>query len=57
MRSKEDGKAKAALLMVVFAQAQAYMPPGSSVQTSRFVDPCVVTTPTNIYQRSIFPRG
>ncbi|KAL6150293.1 hypothetical protein ACJQWK_00501 [Exserohilum turcicum] len=32
IRGKEDGKAKAALLMVVFAQAQAYMPPGSTVQ-------------------------
>ncbi|KAI8931415.1 hypothetical protein NX059_011744 [Plenodomus lindquistii] len=32
MRGREDGKAKAALLMVVFAQAQAYMPPGSTVQ-------------------------
>ncbi|KAJ4375826.1 hypothetical protein N0V83_001103 [Neocucurbitaria cava] len=28
----ENGKAKAALLMVVFAQAQAYMPPGSTAQ-------------------------
>jgi hypothetical protein len=42
MRSKEDGKAKAALLMVVFAQAQAYMPHGSTVQTSRFDDPSAV---------------
>ncbi|KAF2850382.1 hypothetical protein T440DRAFT_111802 [Plenodomus tracheiphilus IPT5] len=32
MRGREDGKAKAALLMVVFAQSQAYMPPGSTVQ-------------------------
>ncbi|KAF1937956.1 hypothetical protein EJ02DRAFT_447142 [Clathrospora elynae] len=32
MRGREDVKAKAALLMVVFAQAQAYMPPGSTVQ-------------------------
>ncbi|KAF1840240.1 fungal-specific transcription factor domain-containing protein [Cucurbitaria berberidis CBS 394.84] len=31
----ENGKAKAALLMVVFAQAQAYMPPGSMVQDNR----------------------
>jgi len=35
MRGKEDGKAKAALLMVVFAQAQAYMPPGSTVRDNR----------------------
>ncbi|EDU44575.1 fungal specific transcription factor domain containing protein [Pyrenophora tritici-repentis] len=34
MRGKEDGKAKAALLMVVFAQAQAYMPPGSAVRNN-----------------------
>lgn len=32
MRGREDSKAKAALLMVVFAQAQAYMPPGSTIQ-------------------------
>ncbi|EMD63810.1 hypothetical protein COCSADRAFT_161189 [Bipolaris sorokiniana ND90Pr] len=32
IRGREDGKAKAALLMVVFAQAQAYMPPGSTIQ-------------------------
>jgi hypothetical protein len=37
MRGREDGKAKAALLMVVFAQAQAYMPPGSTVQENRLV--------------------
>lgn len=36
MRGREDGKAKAALLMVVFAQAQAYMPPGSTVQENRY---------------------
>lgn len=36
IRGKEDGKAKAALLMVVFAQAQAYMPPGSTVQENRY---------------------
>lgn len=35
IRGREDGKAKAALLMVVFAQAQAYMPPGSTVQENR----------------------
>jgi hypothetical protein len=55
MRSKEDGKAKAALLMTVFAQAQAYMPPGSTVQTSRFADPSAIIIPTNIRQRPIFP--
>lgn len=32
----ENGKARAALLMVVFAQAQAYMPPGSTAQDNRF---------------------
>lgn len=32
----ENGKAKAALLMVVFAQAQAYMPKGSTTQDNRF---------------------
>lgn len=37
MRGREDGKAKAALLMVVFAQAQAYMPLGSTVQDNRSV--------------------
>lgn len=37
MRGREDGKAKAALLMVVFAQAQAFMPPGSTVQENRYV--------------------
>lgn len=35
IKGREDGKAKAALLMVVFAQAQAYMPPGSTVQENR----------------------
>ncbi|KAH8726452.1 fungal-specific transcription factor domain-containing protein [Phaeosphaeriaceae sp. PMI808] len=30
MRSKEDAPAKTALLLIVFAQAQAYMPPGST---------------------------
>ena len=34
----ENGKAKAALLMVVFAQAQAYMPPGSTAQENRSVN-------------------
>ncbi|KAF2134912.1 hypothetical protein P153DRAFT_278815 [Dothidotthia symphoricarpi CBS 119687] len=31
MRSREDAPAKTALLLIVFAQAQAYMPPGSTV--------------------------
>lgn len=48
MRSKEDGKAKVALLMVVFAQAQAYMPLGSTVQTSRFVDAAAVVGSANV---------
>ncbi|KAF2000508.1 hypothetical protein P154DRAFT_434860 [Amniculicola lignicola CBS 123094] len=30
MRNKEDSAAKTALLLIVFAQAQAYMPPGST---------------------------
>ncbi|KAF2478204.1 uncharacterized protein BDR25DRAFT_330733 [Lindgomyces ingoldianus] len=29
MRNKEDAPAKTALLLIIFAQAQAYMPPGS----------------------------
>lgn len=33
----ENGKAQAALLMTVFAQAQAYMPPGSTAQDNRSV--------------------
>ncbi|KAF1838424.1 hypothetical protein BDW02DRAFT_414425 [Decorospora gaudefroyi] len=32
IQGREDGKAKAALLMLVFAQAQAYMPKRSAVQ-------------------------
>ncbi len=55
MRSKEDGKAKAALLMVVFAQAQAYMPLGSTRQTSRFADPFAVMISTNTHQCPILP--
>jgi hypothetical protein len=36
MSGREDGKAKSALLMVVFAQAQAYMPKGSTLKDNRF---------------------
>ncbi|KAH3920313.1 hypothetical protein HBI56_068330 [Parastagonospora nodorum] len=32
MRSKEDAPAKTSLLLIVFAQAQAYMPPGSTTK-------------------------
>ena len=32
MHAKEDAAAKTALLLIVFAQAQAYMPPGSTTQ-------------------------
>lgn len=32
MNAKEDAAAKTALLLIVFAQAQAYMPPGSTTQ-------------------------
>jgi hypothetical protein len=32
MYAKEDAAAKTALLLIVFAQAQAYMPPGSTTQ-------------------------
>ncbi|KAL5115248.1 hypothetical protein ACEQ8H_006840 [Pleosporales sp. CAS-2024a] len=32
MRSKEDAPAKISLLLIVFAQAQAYMPPGSTTR-------------------------
>ncbi|KAH7392262.1 fungal-specific transcription factor domain-containing protein [Phaeosphaeria sp. MPI-PUGE-AT-0046c] len=32
MRSREDAPAKTSLLLIVFAQAQAYMPPGSTTK-------------------------
>jgi hypothetical protein len=35
MRSKEDAPAKTSLLLIVFAQAQAYMPPGSTTKDNR----------------------
>lgn len=35
MRSKEDAAGKTALLLIVFAQAQAYMPPGSTASDNR----------------------
>lgn len=35
MRSREDAPAKTSLLLIVFAQAQAYMPPGSTTQDNR----------------------
>lgn len=65
MQGREDGKAKAALLMVVFAQAQAYMPPGSTVQENRSV---VTVLPvfscsqrsvhaTSLQQNISFPRN
>jgi hypothetical protein len=57
MRSKEDGKAKVALLMVVFAQAQAYMPLGSTVQTSRFAGTFTYMVFTNFQQRPILSRS
>jgi hypothetical protein len=37
MRIKEDAAGKTALLLIIFAQAQAYMPPGSTAKDSRFV--------------------
>lgn len=33
----ENGKSRAALLMVVFAQAQAYMPPGTTAHDDRYI--------------------
>jgi hypothetical protein len=35
MRSREDAPAKTSLLLIVFAQAQAYMPPGSTTKDNR----------------------
>jgi hypothetical protein len=35
MSGREDGKAKSALLMVIFAQAQAYLPKGSTLRDNR----------------------
>jgi hypothetical protein len=35
MRNKEDAASKTALLLIVFAQAQAYMPPGISAEDNR----------------------
>jgi hypothetical protein len=35
MRNKEDAAGKTALLLIVFAQAQAYMPPGSTASDNR----------------------
>lgn len=37
MRSREDAPAKTSLLLIVFAQAQAYMPPGSTSKDNRYV--------------------
>jgi hypothetical protein len=36
MRTQEGAPAKTALLLIVFAQAQAYMPPGSTTKDNRF---------------------
>jgi hypothetical protein len=36
MSGREDGKAKSALLMVLFAQAQAYMPKGRTLKDNRY---------------------
>jgi hypothetical protein len=36
MRSREDAPAKTSLLLIVFAQAQAYMPPGSTAKDNRY---------------------
>jgi hypothetical protein len=36
MRSREDAPAKTSLLLIVFAQAQAYMPPGSTTKDNRY---------------------
>lgn len=38
MKSKEDAPAKTALLLCVFAQAQAYMPKGSTTKDNRYFD-------------------
>jgi hypothetical protein len=37
MRCKDDAAARTALLLIVFAQAQAYMPPGSTTKENRYV--------------------
>jgi hypothetical protein len=37
MRSREDAPAKTSLLLIVFAQAQAYMPPGSTSKDNRYI--------------------
>jgi hypothetical protein len=36
MRCKDDAAARTALLLIVFAQAQAYMPPGSTTKENRY---------------------
>jgi hypothetical protein len=41
MRSREDAPAKTSLLLIVFAQAQAYMPPGSTTKDNRYVILCL----------------
>jgi hypothetical protein len=35
MRGKEDAASKTALLLIVFAQGQAYMPPGTTAEDNR----------------------
>lgn len=42
MRNKEDAAGKTALLLIVFAQAQAYMPPASATQDNRLVQHTIV---------------
>ena len=39
MRNREDAPTNTALLFIVFAQAQAYMPPRTSSQDSRYLSP------------------
>jgi hypothetical protein len=56
MSGREDGKAKSALLMVVFAQAQAYMPKGSMLKDNRYAVNAFNIVFTNDRQCPLFPQ-
>jgi hypothetical protein len=57
MRSKEDAPAKTSLLLIVFAQAQAYMPLENATKDNRYVKLCVTAwTVLTHTQRAVLLR-